>query len=298
MRVRLLLCVGAAARRQPSRRPLASGGRNPQVAGLQVALRAQGLYHGAIDAIAGPLTIAAVRDVPARAPSPRHRASPTRRTRAALGPLGRPLFGTRLAPARRVRLGRRRAPVPARPPRDRRPVNGYFDGPTLRGVRRFQRRRTSPPTGSSGRRRFAAIARRSRRSAGRSQRTPARPHPRRAARRVAHRDREALPHDGREARAAQPPRPTRLPPDRHEAARPRAQRGRPSRRTRSRAREHRVRPRAPRPLGGALRRRPVISSARSRGWSPGYNNRLVSSAGARGIMQIDAVRRGDSSRPC
>ena len=42
------------------------------------------------------------------------------RTRAALGPLGRPLFGTRTAPPRRVRLGRRRAPVPARPPRDQR----------------------------------------------------------------------------------------------------------------------------------------------------------------------------------
>ena len=41
---------------------LASGSRNPQTAGLQVALRAQGLYRGPIDAISGPETVAAVRD--------------------------------------------------------------------------------------------------------------------------------------------------------------------------------------------------------------------------------------------
>ena len=34
---------------------------NPQHAGLQVALRAQGLYLGPIDALVGPRTVAAVR---------------------------------------------------------------------------------------------------------------------------------------------------------------------------------------------------------------------------------------------
>ena len=38
-----------------------SAAARPRVAGLQVALRAQGLYLGPIDAIIGPKTVAAVR---------------------------------------------------------------------------------------------------------------------------------------------------------------------------------------------------------------------------------------------
>ena len=45
-------CTAAAA---------AGAAVNPQHAGLQVALRAQGLYLGPIDAIIGPKTVAAVR---------------------------------------------------------------------------------------------------------------------------------------------------------------------------------------------------------------------------------------------
>src|SRR5262249_49940793 len=62
MRMRVLL-VGAVAAAALAVLPsaLASGSRNPQTAGLQVALRAQGLYRGPIDAIAGPETVAAVR---------------------------------------------------------------------------------------------------------------------------------------------------------------------------------------------------------------------------------------------
>ena len=67
---------------------------NPQIAGLQVALRARGLYGGPIDAIAGPATVRAVRTFQRR-----HGlvvdgiAGP--QTRRALGRLGRPLFGRR-----------------------------------------------------------------------------------------------------------------------------------------------------------------------------------------------------------
>ena len=73
----------------------AAQGFNPQVAGLQIALRQQGLYRGSIDGVQGPKTVHAVR-----AFQRRHRltvdglAGP--RTRAALGPRGKPLFGTRL----------------------------------------------------------------------------------------------------------------------------------------------------------------------------------------------------------
>jgi LysM repeat protein len=66
---------------------------NPQIAGLQVALRAHGLYLAQIDGIAGPRTAAAVRTFQRKHGLPVGIADA--RTRAALGPLGRPLFGSR-----------------------------------------------------------------------------------------------------------------------------------------------------------------------------------------------------------
>jgi LysM repeat protein len=66
---------------------------NPQIAGLQVALRAHGLYLSAIDGIAGPRTAAAVKAFQIRHGLPRGVVDA--RLRVALGPLGRPLFGTR-----------------------------------------------------------------------------------------------------------------------------------------------------------------------------------------------------------
>ena len=67
---------------------------NPQLAGLQVALRAQGLYCGPIDGIAGPQTVRAVRAFQRRQGLPATGLSDAR-TRALLGPLGRPLVGSR-----------------------------------------------------------------------------------------------------------------------------------------------------------------------------------------------------------
>lgn len=66
---------------------------NPQIAGLQVALRAHGLYLAQIDGIAGPKTAAAVHAFQHKHGLPYGVANA--RMRAALGPLGRPLFGTR-----------------------------------------------------------------------------------------------------------------------------------------------------------------------------------------------------------
>jgi murein DD-endopeptidase MepM/ murein hydrolase activator NlpD len=85
--VLLAVCPGAAA-------------ASAEVAALQVALKARGLYRGPIDGIAGPRTAAGVRAAQARAGLVVDGiAGPL--TRQSLGPLGRPPFGTRVlrAPA-------------------------------------------------------------------------------------------------------------------------------------------------------------------------------------------------------
>jgi len=139
MRLRVLLfgaVVAAAITAAPA--ALASG-RNPQTAGLQVALRAQGLYRGAIDAVSGPNTVAAVRAFQ-RIHGLHVTGIADARTRGALGPLGRPLFGARTL--RRGEFGWDVAVLQFMLVRQgiNVPVNAYFDGPTLRGVRLLQRR--------------------------------------------------------------------------------------------------------------------------------------------------------------
>jgi hypothetical protein len=131
---------------------------NPQTAGLQVALRAYGLYGGAIDGMAGPNTVAATKSFQRRAGLPVDgRAGP--RTRRALGPLGAPLFGRRT-----LRIGRfgwdvsvlqfllaRRGELV--------PVSGYFDGATARALRRYQRARHLQVDGIAGPSTMATLAR-------------------------------------------------------------------------------------------------------------------------------------------
>ena len=74
--------------------PVAHAGVNPQIAGLQVALRAHGLYLAQIDGIAGPRTAAAVQAFQRR--HGLHIGAADAATRRALGPLGAPLFGSRV----------------------------------------------------------------------------------------------------------------------------------------------------------------------------------------------------------
>jgi len=122
---------------------------NPQIAGLQVALRAYGLYDGPIDAIAGPGTVRGTKAFQRRAGIVADgRAGPA--TRSALGPLGQPLFGRRTLRRRmfgwdvsvlQFMLARRGALVP---------VYGYFDGATERALRRFQRGRRLAADGVAG----------------------------------------------------------------------------------------------------------------------------------------------------
>lgn len=108
------------------------------VAGAQVALRAQGLYHGPIDGIRGPQTAGAVRAFQRRA-GLRVDGIVGPRTRARMGRLGRPDYGRRLIRRGMVgwdvsvlqfKLSRRGAGV--------RRIDGIFGSNTHGAVRRFQ----------------------------------------------------------------------------------------------------------------------------------------------------------------
>lgn len=134
---RLIVLAALVAALLPSP---ASAVTNVQIAGLQVALRARGLYLGPIDAVAGPMTVRAVRRFQ------RHRGLAVdgiagHRTRKALGRLGRPLYGHRVLRRRMVGwdvgvlqflLTRRGIRTGV--------LDGYFGRETYRAVRRYQRR--------------------------------------------------------------------------------------------------------------------------------------------------------------
>jgi hypothetical protein len=134
----------------------AAHARNPQIAGLQVALRAYGLYNGPIDAIAGPQTVRATKAFQRRAGLVADgRAGPA--TRRALGPLGAPFFGRRTL--RRGALGwdvsvlqfmlaRRGELVP---------VYGFFDRATERALQRYQRAKRLASDGVAGPKTLAAL---------------------------------------------------------------------------------------------------------------------------------------------
>ena len=163
---RRLALAGAAAAALVSAAP-AVGAANPQQAGLQVALRAQGLYRGPIDAITGPHTVAAVRAFQRSHGLPVTGIADAR-TRAAMGPLGRPLFGSRTL--RRGDFGWDVAVLQYLLVRSgiRVPVNAYFDGPTLKGLRTYQRRLHLNSDGVVGPNTFTAL--------GLQQRIPVRTH--------------------------------------------------------------------------------------------------------------------------
>jgi LysM repeat protein len=136
--------------------PATASALNPQHAGLQVALRAQGLYCGPIDGIVGPKTLAAIRSFQ-RTHGLRATGIADARTRSALGPLGVPLFGSRTivrgdlgwdVAVLQFLLVRHGIAVP---------VNGYVDGPTVRGLRRYQRQLRLSADGVAGRATFTAL---------------------------------------------------------------------------------------------------------------------------------------------
>jgi Transglycosylase SLT domain/Putative peptidoglycan binding domain/LysM domain len=159
MRARLCLSLLLAVAALAAAPAALASGRNPQTAGLQVALRAQGLYRGPIDAISGPKTVAAVRAFQ-RIHGLRVTGLADSRTRKALGPLGRPLFGARTlrrgafgwdVAVLQFLLARQGITVP---------INAYYDGPTLHGVRLLQRRLRLRRDGVVGPHTLGALVRR------------------------------------------------------------------------------------------------------------------------------------------
>jgi peptidoglycan hydrolase-like protein with peptidoglycan-binding domain len=144
MRLRVLLLAGALLVA-----PLLLAGQahasNPQIAGLQVALRAYGLYLAPVDGVAGPATAAATRVFQRRVGlTPDGIAGP--RTRAALGPLGHPLFGRRHLVRGDfgwdVSVLQFLLHMPA--------IDGYLGPTTERALRRWQRHARLVPDGIAG----------------------------------------------------------------------------------------------------------------------------------------------------
>ncbi len=122
----------------------------PQQAGVQVALRALGLYAGPIDGLVGPATVAAVRAAQVRFHLP-VTGRIDARTRRALGPLGRPLLGARtIGPGAfgldvavvQYLLARQGLYAGA--------LDGYLGRRTEAAVRRFQRRQRLAADGIVG----------------------------------------------------------------------------------------------------------------------------------------------------
>jgi peptidoglycan hydrolase-like protein with peptidoglycan-binding domain len=135
---------------------------NPQIPGLQVALKAEGVYAGPIDGIAGPMTARGVRRFQ-RSAGLLVDGVAGPRTRAKLGRLGKPLFGQRML-LRRGMVGwdvsvlefflRSRGFQPGK-------IDGHFTKKTVAAVKHYQRARHLLVDGLAGRqtlRTFGVVA--------------------------------------------------------------------------------------------------------------------------------------------
>ena len=156
MRARGVLGVALAIWATAGASPACAG---PQQAGVQVALRALGLYFGSIDGVVGPQTAAAVRAAQSRFGLP-VTGKIDARTRRSLGPLGRPLLGDRTI--RRGDFGLDVAAVQfllSERGLYRGALDGYLGARTEAAVRRVQRRARLEVDGIVGPRTRAALAR-------------------------------------------------------------------------------------------------------------------------------------------
>ena len=133
-----------------------SAAARPQVAGLQVALQAHGLYSGPVDGIYGPATARGLRKLQRRAGlTVDGRIGPA--TRTALGRLGRPAFGSRPLRLRAsgwdVSVLQYRLVQAGSAMR----IDGRFGLRTERALRKFQRAHKLDPDGVAGRETLRAL---------------------------------------------------------------------------------------------------------------------------------------------
>jgi peptidoglycan hydrolase-like protein with peptidoglycan-binding domain len=131
---------------------------NPQQAGIQVALRALGLYSGPIDGDIGPQTVTAIRAAQKQLHLPVTGIVDVK-TRIALGPLGHPLFG-----ARSLRQGDFGLDVSvlqfllAKRGLFHGAIDGYLGPTTESALRAYQRRAGMTPNGVVGPKTQALLA--------------------------------------------------------------------------------------------------------------------------------------------
>ena len=131
---------------------------SPQQAGVQVALRANGLYCGPIDGIVGPQTRAAVVKAQRRA-GLSATGSIGAGTRDSLGPLGRPRFGSRPIVAGDFGLDVSVLEfLLLRAGEYRGALDGYFGPRLVAAVRAFQRGHGLTADGVAGPQTLAALA--------------------------------------------------------------------------------------------------------------------------------------------
>jgi LysM repeat protein len=135
MRLRVLLALAAAALALAA--PVSAA--NPQLAGLQVALRAYGFYLGPIDGVSGRGTADAIRAFQRSSRLPVD-GIPGGSTRRALGRLGGPLYGERTLRGGRVGWDVSVLQFLLARHGIGRVIDGYFGRETAAAVRRFQRR--------------------------------------------------------------------------------------------------------------------------------------------------------------
>jgi hypothetical protein len=133
-----------------------SAATRPQIAGLQVALRVHGLYSGPIDGAYGPATARGLRRFQ-RGAGLKVDGRFGRATRRALGPLGRPSFGSRTQ-----RLGAAGLDVSVTQfllaqSSSALAVDGYFGAHTEQSLRRFQRAQRLAVDGIAGHKTLAAL---------------------------------------------------------------------------------------------------------------------------------------------
>jgi peptidoglycan hydrolase-like protein with peptidoglycan-binding domain len=133
---RRLIVVGLLAGAAAAPSPASAG---PPQAALQVALRALGVYPGPIDGTVGPETVAAIRAAQAHA-GRAESGELDARTRRSLGPLGRPLFGSRVIRVGDFGLDVAELEFLLTERGDYRgALDGYLGPETESAVRRFQR---------------------------------------------------------------------------------------------------------------------------------------------------------------